>query len=113
MKIRKRTPAQTKKWHRLFQAAAVKHLEARGAEPEEDYAGAKAYSLETPAGTLRVTIFEGWLACRFLDVGKAKEVLLVGDDRLNPYSGKWNWHFLDGTDVDFCLRWFCLTVDQI
>jgi hypothetical protein len=49
----------------------------------------------TRAGTLSVVPYAGWIACRFDDVKAA--VALLGYDpvsgRLNPYSGKWNFHF--------------------
>lgn len=57
------------------------------------------YSLQTYAGELRISIDDDSLMCRFEDVEKAKEERysrLYGlDDRLNPFSGKWNWHGLD------------------
>ncbi len=51
--------------------------------------------LTTRAGTLSVTPYAGWVACRFHDV-KAAAALLgshPATGRLNPHSGKWNFHF--------------------
>jgi hypothetical protein len=48
------------------------------------------YQLNTNIGILSINIQDGWIACRFEDVGKAKGANL--GDRLNPFSGKWNWH---------------------
>jgi hypothetical protein len=60
--------------------------------------GAKAESesrdgfrLNSIAGELMCHPYENWLACRFTDVEKAKQV--IGSGSLNPFSGKWNWHF--------------------
>jgi hypothetical protein len=51
--------------------------------------------LATLAGMLSIIPYDGWFACRFQDVKAA--VSLLGYDpacgRLNPYSGKWNFHF--------------------
>ena len=61
------------------------------------------YVLETKAGMLGITLHEDSdlegtavfsIFCRFLDVDKAKEVL-QGDDNLNKFSGKWNFHYLN------------------
>lgn len=41
-----------------------------------------------------------WIACRFEDVARAREVLGVkphdNSGRLNCYSGKWNFHYYVG-----------------
>lgn len=62
------------------------------------------YTVETPAGTLYVSPHEPlvctglWIHARFKDVDRAKRVLypgqkvhIGGSQRLNPYSGKWNF----------------------
>lgn len=65
----------------------------------------KTWTLETECGPLRVTVYEDWLACRFEDVGSAKKTLYSGPhSRLNPYSGKWNFHFEPGDDIETCLK---------
>ncbi len=48
----------------------------------------------TKAGLLYITLFENWVAMRFDDAGKAKQILsertsLTG---FNKHSGKWNYH---------------------
>lgn len=48
------------------------------------------YHIETCIGTLVVTPYDNWIACHFKDVEKAKQH--ISDDRLNKFSGKWNWH---------------------
>ena len=51
--------------------------------------------LPTKAGPLSIIPYGNWLACRFQDVKAA--VSLLRDDpagsHLNPYSGKFNFHF--------------------
>lgn len=47
--------------------------------------------LETAAGPLDLCPQDNWLACRFVDVDRGK-LLLRKDPRLNPFSGKWNFH---------------------
>lgn len=51
------------------------------------------YELNTSLGLLRISIDEGAIFCRFEDVARAKEG--ISDERLNRFSGKWNWeiHF--------------------
>lgn len=48
------------------------------------------YQLNTNIGILWISIQDGWIACCFEDVEKAKSANL--GDRLNRFSGKWNWH---------------------
>lgn len=52
-------------------------------------------ALQTICGILHVTPYGNWIACRFYDVDAA--VAHFGYDRvhgrLNPCSGKWNFHF--------------------
>jgi hypothetical protein len=52
-------------------------------------------ALPTICGTLHVTPYGNWIACRFYDTDAA--VAHFGSDqahgRLNRYSGKWNFHF--------------------
>lgn len=47
--------------------------------------------LETIAGPLDLCPRDNWLACRFVDVDQARQVL-GRDLRLNGFSGKWNFH---------------------
>jgi hypothetical protein len=69
-------------------------------------AGAKAaapgsfypYTIETVAGMMGCTPYDNWLACRFYSVEKAKPLVKAGS--LNPFSGKWNWHYDKPTAKD-------------
>jgi hypothetical protein len=57
--------------------------------------GASAYGIDTRAGYLFIFPYYTWIACRFESVERAREhfgVTHIGVDRLNPYSGKWNFH---------------------
>ncbi len=62
------------------------------------------WSIETRAGSLLIHPYadeiDFWIACRFEDVSRAREVLGVKpyqvSGRLNPYSGKWNFHYYVG-----------------
>jgi hypothetical protein len=54
--------------------------------------------LDTAAGPLDLCPQDNWLACRFVDVDRAWQVL-GKDPRLNGFSGKWNFH-PDVADAD-------------
>lgn len=49
----------------------------------------RPYTVETKAGPLMVSIEDGCICTRFENIDAAKELGL--GDRLNPFSGKWNW----------------------
>jgi hypothetical protein len=58
----------------------------------------KYWFIDTKAGQLRMSLdVEGtiWtIFARFEDTDAAKKVIPHGpNSRLNPYSGKWNWHY--------------------
>lgn len=60
------------------------------------------YSLDTKAGVLLITTHEPMktdiysVYCRFDEPTRAKEILSKWElDRLNTYSGKWNYHQRD------------------
>jgi hypothetical protein len=64
--------------------------------------GKRDYRIMTRLGALDVTLHEAddqpWLAAIWDDVEKARvhfgvNKVLPQLDRLNPYSGKWNWHW--------------------
>ena len=90
----------TIKQHEAFNKKVDKLLRVLGAKETGKY-GYK-YSLDTKAGLLLITTHEPMKSdifsvyCRFENPGKAKEVLSKWEnDRLNPYSGKWNYHQRD------------------
>lgn len=64
-------------------------------EPSEIAGRGSRMALQTICGTLHITPYGNWIACRFNDVEAA--VARFGYHpsygRLNPCSGKWNFHF--------------------
>lgn len=90
----------SKKQHELFNKKVHKLLLSLGAK--ETGKQFYKYSLETKAGLLWIDIHEPEKSeifsvyCRFEHPDKAKAVLSKWEqDRLNPYSGKWNYHQRD------------------
>jgi hypothetical protein len=67
-------------------------------------AGAYGWQLDTVGGLLDISPYDAWVACRFDDVERAKAHVRSGN--LNPYSGKWNWHFVKPTpdDVEYLIE---------
>ena len=55
--------------------------------------------IPTKLGILSIHVFDDWIACRFVgDLEPAKKhwgIKTINQGRLNPYSGKWNWHWYD------------------
>lgn len=55
------------------------------------------YKIKTVVGELFISICDNWVHCCFEDVAAARKHF--GDHgfqcRLNPCSGKWNWHWFD------------------
>ena len=70
-----------------FPVVVAANLRRLGARPAKCY----DWEIETIAGAMRVTPYDTWVACRFDDVDAAKQRVRFGT--LNPWSGKWNWHF--------------------
>jgi hypothetical protein len=66
-------------------------------------------SIQTIAGRLQLHAYDTWLATRFDDEKAA--VRLIGDGSLNPYSGKWNWHFTKPTQSD--VDWLRSRIEKI
>ena len=76
-----------------LKAAVTKYLTDLGVRPGRWY----HFELDTPAGLLHVSVFENWVATRFEDVKRGTEFTHTCNHFSNPYSGKWNFHFGDGT----------------
>lgn len=78
-----------------FVTAMTAMLHRLGARPNP--LGWYAVRMHTMAGELELSVHDGWLAARFVDLDRAKALLnprgQLGDGRLNPFSGKWNFHF--------------------
>lgn len=71
-----------------FRTALTEYIVRKGAQPSDFY----DYELPTPAGTLRFSVHDTWIATRFDDPALARRFC-----DCNQYSGKWNFHFCDGT----------------
>jgi hypothetical protein len=78
-----------------FKAKVTEWLLSVGAKPSTTPVGLLGfpydYTLETTLGTLHISPYDNWVACRWDDVPRA----LAGHPKpaMNPYSGKWNFHF--------------------
>lgn len=80
-----RTKAETNTYH--MTALAVLRVHNAEATPQ---GSSYDYKVNTAAGELLIQVGDDGCVCtRFTDVEKAKNLNL--GDRLNPYSGKWNW----------------------
>lgn len=96
----------TKKQQSNFKKAAVKYLLSINAEPIQSQTSFEWYKVDTICGVLKIGLEQPQqgeifsIYCRFEDTLKAKEFLPYKmDDRLNPYSGKWNWHSRNGDEM--------------
>jgi hypothetical protein len=106
----------TKKNRTIFarwNAEVRKLLEERGAVLVEEHKEGPdsiigydylRFELKTEAGKLLVHPSGNWLACRFEDPDRAKVFLSTWMNwgNLNPYSGKWNFHYF-GADFQAAL----------
>jgi hypothetical protein len=85
-------------------------LEEHGATPSD---GLYSLMMETNLGLLRLSVHDEienrklspWVATRFEDVERAK--VRLGNE-INPYTGKWNFHFFDGCGLtaEQCAEYF-------
>ena len=76
-----------------FAKAVTKLLDGLGARPGRFY----DLELDTPAGLLHISVNGNWVATRFDDVALGRAFTESCGRTCNPYSGKWNFHFFDGT----------------
>jgi len=95
-----RTKLAPKKLRQQFLTKVVTMLLNLGAKP-----GDFDFALQTKVGLLRIYPTEnhveglGTVFSRFDDPAAARESV-----RCNPYSGKWNFHFFNGWDVDSAIQ---------
>jgi hypothetical protein len=105
-------PKRLAKAQEEFKAAVTAYLESIGTRSSDFY----DLELDTPAGLLRLTVYENWVATRFDDVKLATALTKKIGRPCNPYSGKWNFHYFDGTieslnpdqvilDLSFYIDW--------
>ena len=72
------------------------------------------FSLDTICGELHIIVYDGWIACRFQDVDLAKQNLPIAlQSILNPFSGKWNHHYLDGWTPRGCRQRLSRAISRI
>jgi hypothetical protein len=76
-----------------FKSAVTNFIVSLGARPGRFY----EYELDTPVGLLHLTVYDNWLATRFEEVARGSAFTKTCGCSSNPYSGKWNFHFGDGT----------------
>jgi len=92
--VTRRTAARSA-FNTAFVDAMTAMLHRMGARPNPS--GWYALCLRTLAGDLEISVLDGWVAARFAEPELAKALLMLrgelGSCRLNPYSGKWNFHF--------------------
>lgn len=98
----KRTKAQKAK----YRNAALGILRRFGGQL--DTSERHMYVIDTTAGPLQLSIWDSMIVTRFVDLQRAKAALphQFMHDRLNPFSGKWNWdggliHEQDMVDLAF------------
>ena len=105
-------PKRLAKAQEQFKAAVTTYLESIGTRPSDFY----DLELDTPAGLLRFTVYEDWVAGRFDDVKRATTLTTKIGRPCNRFTGKWNYHYYDGTieslnpdqvilDLSFYIDW--------
>jgi hypothetical protein len=76
-----------------FKAAVTAYRDSIGARPGHFY----DYEMDTPAGLLHLSVYDDWVATRFDDVKQATTATKTIGRPCNPFSGKWNFHYFDGS----------------
>ncbi|WOB06512.1 hypothetical protein [Piscinibacter gummiphilus] len=72
--------------------------------------------LDTRIGPLLLNPLDGWLAARFDDIQRAAALLNPGGNwtsRLNPHSGKWNFHFDDTVTPEIAVEFIERNIRQV
>ena len=73
-----------------FQQRVIEHLKTVGARKHD---GLYDYELDTDIGTLLVSVYEDWIACRWVDLDRALKVKDTLGTNFNPHNGKWYFVF--------------------
>lgn len=105
-------PKRLEKAREQFKAAVTTYLDSIGARPSNFY----DLELDTPAGLLQLSVYDNWVAGRFDDIALGKAFSASCGRPCNPFSGKWNFHYYDGTlqslnpnavilDLSFYIDW--------
>lgn len=92
-KIRKRR--WTKKEQECFRKLVVQFFIDCEADLIEATSQRAEFVVNSKGGPLHATIYDNWVALRFYDVIRGRE--LTGES--NPFSGKWNFHVMSPTIV--------------
>lgn len=99
--MNRRTVARSA-FHTSFVEAMNAMLQRMGARPNRS--GWYVLRLDTIVGELQLNVYDGWLATRFTDLDRANALLnphgQPGGCRLNPFTGKYNFHFGPGDRVE-------------
>ena len=101
---RRPTAKQKEKAESRFKEAVTAYFIGLGVRPGRFY----EYELNTPAGLLHISIHGGWVATRFDEPKRGTVFTSAIHVPCNPYSGKWNHWYCDGTiaalDPDLVIR---------
>jgi hypothetical protein len=90
---RKLTAKQRAEAEQRFRTGLVDYFNRLGARQSDFY----QLTLKTPAGLLRISVYGDWVATCFDNLELAKRFTASCGTPCNPFSGKWNFHFFDGT----------------
>ncbi len=90
---RRPSAKQLAKAEEHFKEVVTNYIVSRGAKPGRFY----THELETPAGLLHISVYGSWIATRFDDVAKGRAITSAIGSGCNPYTGKWNFHYFDGS----------------
>ncbi len=105
-------PKRLAKAREQFKAAVTTYLDSIGARPSHSY----DLELDTPAGLLQLSVYDDWVAGRFDDVALGKAFTASCGRPCNPFTGKWNFLYYNGTigslnpdavilDLSFFIDW--------
>lgn len=98
----------SKKVQQAFYEKALEYILSIGAKNRNIGPLISHYKIETIAGTLNITFHEPdksdvfSIFCQFVDTDMVNKIL-GKNDRLNPYSSKWNFHYMAANE---CLEIF-------
>lgn len=76
-----------------FKCSLTEFILGKGARKSSFY----DFESDTPAGLLLITVYGDWIACRFDDDELGKPFSAKTGQPCNPFTGKWNHHYYDGT----------------
>lgn len=104
---------QVKHMHSMTRDALCDAFSATDRASRDLIASGAMFYVDTDVGILRGALhgptqvsprrwMGGWVHFQFDNVDRAKTKFESGSGyRLNPYSGKWNWHFGDGSILSY------------